>query len=290
MRKLATAGLLLVIAWLVTGCAGQRPRVPEPFVSPLIVPTAAPRIYVPAVLQSPRKLGMAGCPEHVASVAAFGLAWCYSWTPDPGLLPRVETVPMIWDETQINRPLVGNSRFVLFFNECNEPTQCNLSPEAAVAPYAIAVRRVRAAGLKVVAPAPSQRDLTWLPRFRMALRQANVDDRFDALAAHCYGDAAYCRAVLTQFMAWAQDWAVGGQPLEVWLTETMQPTAAEARELMAWIAGQPLITRAAIYVSRQDCDDGWTWNCRRDGDPSLLNPDGSLTERGQWYAQPEVPW
>jgi hypothetical protein len=270
--------LALGVALLLAACASGLPRpLPEPRT---IRPSA--RQWIPMIAKGKlTKLGMAGCPS---SCAAFGCSWCYSWVPDPGTRPGVESVPMIWGRKDLGKPLGGNSKWLMGFNEPDLRGQSDLSIQEAVQLWHDLEERYPDRFL--VSVAPSHLAVDWLPIWReVFIRTYGRPPRVDALAVHCYMTADECIAMVKRYISWAKAWGVA----EVWVTEMMQTSAAAARKFADWLTLEPMVTRFAPYVSRQDCSDD-TWNCALSGDPSLLNADGSLTAKGGWYARPEWAW
>jgi hypothetical protein len=236
------------------------------------------KIYLPLWAPEPMpKLGMAGCP---VDCEIFGCGWCYSWCSDPGTRPNIETVPMVWGRKQMHLPVGGNSDWLMQFNEPDLRGQSDLTLDDAIAlTYEIEALHPTK---RMVSPAPSHVNQNWLRQFRAAFYAAYARyPRWDALGMHCYLSLSECITLAQQFIADAAAWQVP----EVWITEWVAWSEADARRFMAWVEAQPAITRYAVYVSRQDCSDG-TWNCELSGDPSLLEANGvTLTEHGQWYAR-----
>lgn len=277
MRRGRVVAGLLFMAALIVGCSGQLPR-PVPERSPLAMP--AHTLYFPVIARGWNKLGLAGCP---ASCAEFGCAWCYSWSTDPGRLPGVETVPMIWDEARVDWPVGGSSGWVMGFNEPDLHNQAHLTPEQAVEPWAVVEQRFQ--DRKLLSPAPSSSNPGWLPAFRSEFfARYGRWPRFDGLAMHCYlNSAAKCTGLLNQYEAWANAWGVP----EIWVTEFFFAQESEARAFAAELERRSIVTRWAPYVSYKDCSAGgdWAWDCVRGGDPSIMQADRvHLTNMGRWYA------
>lgn len=277
MKRLAP---VLLLAFFVVSCGAQWPR-------PMIErsPVSAPQRYtvrIPAVMQPRNKLGMAGCP---ADMRAFGGSWCYSWSADPRCDSGAESVPMIWDETHLNDDIGGCSGWLMGPNECDHPEQCNLSVAELVKLWPTIEERARARGMKLVAPVFTQRSPNHLSDFRAEFRAVNGRSPvMDALAVHCYyRNAAHCRGEVERYVALARQWGIG----EVWVTEFFFDDEREARAFVAYLEGEPLVTRYSPFASRIDCEaERAYWDCVSAGDPSLLDATDNLTRYGAWYARP----
>lgn len=274
-------GLLALVA--LAGCAS---RVIPPFIerSPVRIPEQQHRIFLPVTLAPANKLGVAGCP---ASCERLGCGWCYSWSLSPGVLPGVETVGMVWDETHVYDPLAASSGWVMGFNEPDLAGQANLTPQQAVEPWARVEERFRAFWL--VCPVPSHLHPEWLSQFYAAFRAAKGrDPDCNALAAHCYwNNAQRCINDVQAVIAEAKRRGVG----EVWVTEFHFSQATEAQKFVAYLDGEPMVTRWAPYVARSDCASKEFWDCAASGDPALFDERWGLTTKGTWYVRrtPE-PW
>jgi hypothetical protein len=200
----------------------------------------------------------------------------------------VEAVPMIRDAGQMHVTLLGgDSDWIMGFNEPDLPGQANMTPDEA----AVLWREIegRWPGRRLLGPAPSHLHPEWIVQFRDAyMRRYGQAPRLDGLAFHCYYRyASQCIALGERFVRWADEW--GSE--EVWCTEfaflpVNGPDAErQARRFVAWLEGEPGVTRYAPYVVHQAvCDQFWP-DCRPGADPSLLDAAGGVTEIGRWYAK-----
>lgn len=282
-------GLCLVLLVMV-GCVGLPAGLPaaRTFASPVgAAGSRTYRTYLPLWIESGNKLGLGGCP---GSCEVLGCSWCYSWLPDPGTWAGVdhERVPMIWGRNDVGATVGGNSVWLMGFNEPDLSGQANLSTGTA----AVLWREIERLypERKLVAPAPSDVWPGWIDAMRYAyFARYGSWPRFDALAFHCYKPTANeCIAIGRQFVAWARAWGVR----EVWCTEFAFLPAwtadaeGEARRFVAWLEGEPLVTRYAPFVSYIDFSAGppwwWPW---AGPDPSVLTETGELTAIGRWYAR-----
>lgn len=263
-----------------------------PSVTPSVTPTNTPTVrpsVTPTGTAHPglNKLGLGGCPS---SCEALGCSWCYSWNPQPGVGQGHERVPMIWGRNDVGATPIGNSIWLMGFNEPDLSGQANLSVDAA----AVLWREVERLypDRKLVAPAPSDVWIGWLPAFRSAyFARYGAWPRLDALAFHCYRPSATdCIGIGQQFVSWARAWGVR----EVWATEFAFLPAwtadaeGEARRFVAWLEGEPRVTRYAPFVSYIDFSAGppWWWPWAGPGtNPSVLTETGELSAIGRWYAR-----
>jgi len=161
------------------------------------------------------------------------------------------------------RPPLGNSEWLLGYNEPDLcPDQACLTVEQAVPLW----RELESMFpmYKLVAPVPSQLYLDWLVRFReLYIVTYGKPPRFDALAAHWYGQRASDAIWLAEwYKSLAREWGVA----EVWITEfaiiactnlSLDEAGAEASALIDYFDNDEMITRYAWFTNRQRADDHW---------------------------------
>ena len=172
---------------------------------------AAPQPIVP-IRTAKKGIGLA-YPEFRDDAQNAGASWCYAWMPSGECgHADIEFVAMIWG--RVIPQTIGAST-ILGANEPDLESQANIAP----VDYVEIWREIEArfAGKKLIAPAPSQQDLTWLVRFRDAyVARYGQPPRLDALALHCYvSHAAHCQVYVEWMIARAAEWGIS----EVWLTE-----------------------------------------------------------------------
>jgi len=210
------------------------------------------QLYLPSAARNwPNKKGVALYPHTpCADVRAVGGSWQYGWSAQPATCQGIENVPMISCATDAPAlidgpaPIGGNSNWLMLFNEPD--LILPITPSQAAILYHRLLPII--ADRKVVAPAPSELHINWLPEFR----QAHIDTyteppRLDALAAHCYKQsAAQCQALVEQFITWADQWGVP----EVWVTEFSFTDPAQAHTFITWMNANPRVTRYAWFANR----------------------------------------
>ena len=166
-----------------------------------------------------------------AEAGTLGIAWFYDWSPNPTLCAGYESIAMVWDGSAVAKPLGGNSRIVLGFNEPDACAQAHLSIEQAI-PLWQTLEELYPDRL-LVSPAMLQGGLNqgdldpcgvpgmWLPVFRERYRMATGHyPQWAGIAFHCYvlNDTwlVDCNRRLAQHIAWAKEWYA---PLGVLVTE-----------------------------------------------------------------------
>jgi len=210
------------------------------------------KYYFPIAVKGwPSKKGLAMYPGSPCRDALMvGASWQYGWWSQPAQCDGVEDVPMVScgiDASMIIGGMMkigGDSDWFMLYNEPD--LILPITPDEGAILYHRLLPII--GNRKVVAPAPSELNIEWLPEFRQAYVNIYGElPQLDALAAHCYKQsAAECEALVGQFIVWADEWGIG----EVWVTEFSFTDLAEARRFIAWIEGEPTITRYAWYTNR----------------------------------------
>lgn len=262
------------------------PRLPSQNQYSLFMPMAQ-RSSMTAPSAAPVAKKGIGLPYHDCdSVSKVGASWQYGWTPQPDNCAGVENVPMVYGLSDMTDPIGGNSQWLMGFNEPDSPSQSNLAPSQAATLW----RQIEQSNpnRKLVSPAPTATNVTWIIAFRNAyISMYGAPPRFDALAIHCYAwSASECISYAQQYEAWAKSWGVP----EVWVTEFSispvapnNPTRAiqEGQKFMNWMASDPMITHFAWFVSKMQGTEAWA--PASFDTPTLDWSSGSLTSYGQMY-------
>jgi len=213
-----------------------------------------------------------------ASVVSIKATWQYGWSTAPANCPNIENVPMMWDWTGINQTLVGNSNWLMGFNEPDLVWQANMTPE-----YAATVWRQleqKHPEKKLLSPAPSDQHPSWLVNFRNAYIAAHgTPPRMDGIAVHCYlWTSAQCIQLTQTYIGWAKSWGIA----EVWVTEFEFPTSGvrsldsalqESSNYIGWLESQSIVTRYAWFAPLIQGNESWApqnyiaplidWNTRQ---------------------------
>lgn len=220
---------------------------------------------------------------------ALGASWLYNWRYNPPVAAGVESVPMIYDTSQVGKTLGGNSSWLLGFNEPDRPDQANLTPEAA----ATAWRQMEQLypNKSLVAPAPSHECTEWVIWWWEAYQNLyGQAPRVDAFACHTYeNNLAACKATVQKFIDLSV--ALGGTR-KVWLTEfaftasttrSINAAITEAGQFIAWLEAQPLVARYAWFPNRLNMTQAWTGPNPEVWAPLLNLESGKFTAYGVWY-------
>lgn len=290
-NKLIRIGTIVVLIVLVGLVCPMPAYTPTTFSSP--VRTYLPGItsrYTPPVV-SPRK-GLGVTSPSCDDPARAGATMIYDWSPSPPQCPGTESFPMIWGQVDFDQLLLTRQcpvgRVILGPNEPDLRDQANMtSAEAAQRWY---VLETVCPGRLLVAPAPSERNPSWLPAFRNAyINLYNKPPRLDYLAVHCYkNNASACQILIERYISWAQEWGLQG----VYVTEFaffpcwgLSETSAlrEARILIRWMEQEPLVAGYFWFSNRYAGTEWWAPH------PPCMSPlfewsTGNMTIWGEMYA------
>ncbi len=236
--------------------------------------------------QPPSKKGVGLTYHDCDTVAKVGATWEYGWTPQPDNCPGVENIPMLYQASDVGGTVGGNSNWIMGFNEPDSPDQANIPASQAATLW----RQVEQLypNRKLVAPAPSGADPTWLVDFRNDyISMYGTAPRLNALAVHCYAwSANACIQFTQQFEAWAKAWGVP----EVWVTEfpispaspnNLNQSLQGGQAFLNWMESDPMITRYEWFASRIKGTEPWASSYF---DTPLVDwNSGALTAFGQMY-------
>lgn len=204
-------------------------------------------------------------PSLVSVLSNSGtVPWAYDWDSySLGNLPsNVEYVPMLWGQKMfsgwsaaVETAIASGSKYILGFNEPDQPSQANMNPEEAaifyrqyITPYADRATLVTPAVTNGGAPM----GLTYMSNFLNAC----TDCKASVMAIHWYGDN------VAQFKAQVSDainLAHQHNMAEVWITEfalnnaSPSQSAAFLQEVLPWLDSQSAIGRYAVFM----CADGY---------------------------------
>ncbi|MGW7518605.1 glycosyl hydrolase [Streptomyces sp. NPDC054796] len=190
MRQCSTCKSLTV-TFHGTGGSSEKPDPkPEPTPEPTPGDDDKPAPGDPATTQGK---GVALNPVEGAAEALkdSGATWYHNWTSTSGgLTPPegVEYVPTIWGPGSVTEDELTKAKqegkHLLSFNEPDQPTQSNITPEKALELWP----KLEKTGLKLGAPAVSgdaDKAGGWLDRFMKGAEERNL--RVDFIPVHWYG-------------------------------------------------------------------------------------------------------
>jgi hypothetical protein len=208
------------------------------------------------------KKGAALTYQDCSSAAAVNAVWEYGWSPSPSNCVGIENIPMLWGAGDVNATLGGNSQWIMGFNEPDFASQANISPSNAATLWRQIEQKYPTR--KLLAPAPSGGNTTWLPAFRQSYISAyGSAPRLDGLAVHCYAwQGSACIQYTQTFESLATSWGVP----EVWVTEfSLSPAAPntpnqsllEAQTYINWMESDPMITHYAWFASKIQGTEPW---------------------------------
>lgn len=283
MTRVILAGLfllLLLMPWPPEGAVHQAE--PECYLC-----------YVPGVYWALNaKKGLGTHHPELCNAGQVGASWAYNWHSQLPDCPGVEMVPMVYNAHHLEGlrlgqyRMMGNSEYILGFNEPDNHFQANLTPEEAAGLWH--TLEAEYPDRRLVSPAVVFHT-DWLVRFRAAyIARYGTPPRLDGLAVHCYRNVVdACRETVEAVIGYARAWGVSS----VWVTEFMfwgEGAEAKAVAFIAWMNAEPMIARYAWFPGTLTGEERWLEglgnNVReRYMDGQLVRYDGTLTRWGQLY-------
>lgn len=235
--------------------------------------------------RSGSKRGAAYNQASLVQPMSEAVSWAYDWNMSPnGLLPLgTEYVPMLWGSkmfggwgTAIQTALSSGSKYILGFNEPDNPSQANMSPSDAVNSYHNYITPY--AGMAtLISPGVTNGDgpnqgLNWLKSFMDGCSDCNIG----GLAVHWYGtDPEDLKDFVSQAIDLGNQYGIS----EIWLSEFALTSAINGgggsqsvdflQQVLPWLDSQPNLARYAYFM----CSDGY-----------LLSGSSSLSPSGEVYA------
>lgn len=184
--------------------------------------------------------------------------WAYNWWSSPsGSMPSgVEYVSMLWGEkafgnwkTDVEAALASGTTHILAFNEPDEGSQSNLTPDVAVGYYQqyITPYAKRASlGSPGVTNGGGSMGLTWLESFLQGCGSCGIS----FIAIHWYDDASnvpYFKQHVTDAITLAKKYGIN----KVWITE-FGTTGGDAtgflKQVLPWLDSQSAVERYAFFM------------------------------------------
>lgn len=127
-----------------------------------------------------------------AKLVGLHASWAYDWTAKvPQTNPGIMWVPMVWSQAYATAPNIealkqahddGSARYLLGFNEPDNPRQANMSPARAAQLWPL----LEQTGLTLGSPAPETPTNGWLARFMTLAHERGL--RVNFIALHYYMD------------------------------------------------------------------------------------------------------
>lgn len=234
------------------------------------------KVFLPVIISSEPKYGLAMAhPEYYEDIDKLDVSWWYDWSD--GNFGKPGYIPMLWRGNISSKIPQDYAGYILVFNEPNLPSQSNLSVEEAVKRYKEVRNYYKFA--KLVVGGTSIFATDYLEEFINDLKRDNFPLP-DYYHVHAYIEdwinLNYIKAQIEKYYK-----ITGGN---IWITEfnTVYPHADnEFLEGLKYLDSLDYVKRIAVYTNRQLDSDyiaGWAL-CGCD----LVNPDGSLTNKGTLY-------
>lgn len=259
MVRVDMSHLAAIVILLVVACASTREsRAYTPYI--LYIPMAAAPHPQPQGLKG---LAMAD-PSHTEDLDALDTSWWYWWgwsTSEPGVVPMVREMQM--PPTCEPYVLVGNEP------DSIEPYGHPVAP--ADAAQRVLAMEAMCPESKLIVGNVTQDGGEWLTEFLEKYQFVTGASYTGGLGVHCYQwQAGVCierLSILRQLY--------NG---EMWVTEfnDFSGSGVEFRRLLDYIALN--FDRYAVFTNRQTMGPGFPLG-------HIVNPDGSLTERGLIYSE-----
>lgn len=237
-----------------------------------------------------------GSSDYIGNYIGSKSSWYYTWSPwtvGNGDALGLEAVPMLWGPHQTHDwwSQQGNwpstVKNALFFNEPNEPSQCNMAAGDSVSYWMNDFLPMRRRGIRLGGAATTSHPngLTWSQDFeRLCVQYGNsrADCTPDFIPIHWYDVS------IDGFKQYVQNYynGVGRKPL--WVTEyacqnfnggaqcSSDQTWALHVQMAEWFDQQDYIERYSPFGAMKQMQGVNQYN-------ALMNPDGSITDLGKWY-------
>ncbi|KAJ9096452.1 hypothetical protein QFC21_005274 [Naganishia friedmannii] len=226
-----------------------------------------------------------GTPGYVGQYVGAKTGWYYNWSPQPCSKADalgLEFVPMLWGPKDCNDQFwtsvnswSSNVKSLLFFNEPNEVSQSNVSPQDAVQYWKTYMSPMGAKGFKLgmaaVTNAPS--GLEWIQQFVKLC----PDCHFDFIPIHWYATST------DNFQTYLKSFNAAFPDKEIWITEyACQSFNAEPQcdPGQTWNLHQTM----AGWFDAQPCPFGIMRQMQGvNEDNRLMDAEGKITALGDWY-------
>ena len=206
-------------------------------------------VFLPLVLVVPPQHGAGMTFADCEAVAALEIEWVRTWAREPEVC-GVETVPQVSNLEEIGRPLGGNSDYVVFLNEPENPRQSDV-PSATVAGGGLRLAMDTYPDMKFILPSATE-------DYRDSMLEAagDIDRSRLVVGGHCYGwgqvetALCKCKAHADDLLAWADENGID----QVWIPEFgLDP---------AWddgMGGSVRFAREMVAYYRQVGVERWAW-------------------------------
>lgn len=228
-------------------------------------------------------------------LVSLGASWAYDWSArvQPAGI-GIQWVPMIWGPTFVTPAIIanlqqaaadGSARYLLGFNEPDNPAQSDISPKRAAGLWP----QLQQTGLLLGSPAPETPTDYWLPEFMWYVHKWHL--RVNFIALHYYLDFTNPKSVAAMRAQLIEVHDTYHRP--IWITELgalnirqwgqrmlHRQTARRARVYMrrvfAMLNALPFVQRYAWYTDSCASQPG----CRYS---SLFSTSGALTAEGREF-------
>lgn len=253
------------------------------------------KVYLPLVTAAPmeRFFGIGAHKPYdthggftkLKGLHALGISWYFDWSLTPTVFLGLEAVPMYYSLGSIGKPVGGNSRWRLGYNEPDMVSQGDVNPRDG----AIGWRQIEAdnEGHLLASPAVSPEGLGWLVEWKNEYTSLYGRlPRINAVAVHSYPRTfEYFEKTIEAFAAFAADFGV-----RLWLTEygylTCWPGGVTASAAMvdcitAYTTDKrDLFYRVAPFILTSTGKEGWSFGTQCyialvDYDTGILTPVGN---------------
>ncbi|KAI5451735.1 hypothetical protein NCC49_001382 [Naganishia albida] len=233
-----------------------------------------------------------GQPGYVGQYVGDRTGWYYTWSPQgcsKADALGLEFAPMMWGRKDANADWWNavnswgdNVQAVLFFNEPNEISQSNISPDDAVPIWKEYMAPLKEKGYKLgmAAPTNAPSGLEWVKRFVELCPECEYD--FQPLHWYDVKAVGFQQYVESFYQA-------TGKP--IWVTEyacqsfnygTPQCTEGETwglhQEMAKWFDAQPYVERYSPFGAMRQMQGVNDAN-------RLMDASGYITALGDWYVK-----
>jgi len=216
--------------------------------------------------------------QDCVDIANLNVSWYYNWDDAAPCTSKVPYVPMQWGDWgngRLTLPAADyQDQYLLTFNEPDNSTQANMTPQRALQLWP----QLEKTGLALGSPAVTTQGGAWLATFMAGAKKDHY--RVNFLALHWYGDCSNPQNLITYLANYEAEYG-----LPIWLTEfscpndTQAQNAAFAQQVGPLLAKLSYVQRVAWFTDRSFGSVLPSY-----AGVNLVNDDGTLNSTGHAYA------
>ena len=235
-------------------------------------------------------------PNYIGNYIGSRTAWYYTWSPDNvGSADSIglEFVPMLWGPAQESdfwnsqATWPSSVKNALFFNEPNEPSQCNMAASDSVSYWMNDMVPLRGKGIAIggAATTSAPSGLQWV---QAIIQDCQNDGNSQADCTPDFVPIHYYDVDVNNFQSYVANFHQQ-TGLDIWITEyacqnfnggaqcDSGTTWNMHQSMAAWFDSQDYVKRYAPFGMMENMQGVNQMN-------ALMNPDGSISDLGGWVS------